>query len=177
MTIYDAGPLAAGPLCGLLNMAKLQKGGRFSSKLKLEKLSLVGFSLQGASSLTVSLQPCEKMLDAQEIEGREWGAESVVVGSAFLGRPHLHSGGPKTLLLKGLEISGAEVGGAANTDPTMTDATPPLCPLKEGTLSEVFFGTSRGSFLEFHARLSLTIPTEMIANESQGIYRRGIGSE
>ena len=34
-------------------------------------------------------------------EGREWGVGSVVVESAFLGRPDVQSRGPKTLILKG----------------------------------------------------------------------------
>ena len=45
----------------------------------------------------------KKGQDIKEVlsEGREWGGGSVVVESAFLGRPDFQSSGPQTLILKG----------------------------------------------------------------------------
>ena len=54
-----------------------------------------------------------------------WGVGSVVVESAFLGRPDFQSRGPQTLILKGFgAIWGKHRGRPKNADPTTTDPTP-----------------------------------------------------
>ena len=58
-------------------------------------------------------------------EGLEWGVGSVVVESAFWGRPDFQSRGLKTLTLKGFgAIWGKNLGRPKNADPTTTDPTP-----------------------------------------------------
>ena len=88
-----------------------------------------------------------RLLKFLKSEGRKWGVGSVVVESAFLGRPDFQSRGPKTLILKVSERFGANIWGAPNADPTTTDPTPHVrpsderCP-KSGSLGLVLLQSS-----------------------------------
>ena len=66
-------------------------------------------------------------------EGRKWGVGSVVVESAFLGRPDFQSRGPQTLILKGF---GAILGPKSGAPQTQIQRPWIQCPIL-GPLSKV----------------------------------------
>ena len=68
---------------------------------------------------------------AQKSEGREWGVGSVLVDSAFLGRPDFQSSGPKTLILKVSEQFGAKSGAPQTQIQRPRIQRPILGPLKK----------------------------------------------
>ena len=79
--------------------------------------------------------------DCGNSEGREWGVGSVVVESAFLGRPDFQSRGPKTLILKGFgAIWGKNLGRPKRSGKKKAHKHKLFCPVGLGTTP----GLSRG---------------------------------
>ena len=79
-------------------------------------------------------------------EGREWGVRSMVVESAFLGRPGLKKG-PKTLVLKGFgAIWGKDLGRPKNADPATTDPMPHSRPSDLNCKTALFVSFAPSAF-------------------------------